>query len=65
MNLLIAGALIVKITRAVPHNGKSFVTSNLDILFAGLGRKVLVVDADLRKASISMALNLERSQTPP
>src|SRR6185295_1980429 len=54
-----SGAMIITITSAVPQDGKSFVTSNLGILFASLGRKVLVVDADLRKASLSKALQAE------
>ena len=52
------GALTVTITSALPQDGKSFVTSNLGILFAGMGRRVLVVDADLRKASLSKALKI-------
>src|SRR5205085_1742215 len=54
-----SGSLVITVTSAVPQDGKSFVTSNLGILFASLGRKVLVVDADLRKASLSKALEVE------
>ena len=54
-----AGALVVNVTSAVPQDGKSFICSNLGILFAGLGRRVLVVDADLRKASLSKALGFD------
>ncbi len=51
------GALVITVTSAVPEDGKSFITSNLGILFASLGRRVLVVDADLRKASLSKAFD--------
>ncbi|HEY3319167.1 MAG TPA: P-loop NTPase [Planctomycetota bacterium] len=47
--------LIITVTSAMPSEGKSFLASNLAILFASLGRKVLVVDADLRKGSLSKA----------
>ena len=53
------GAMVITVTSAVPQDGKSFVASNLGILFASLGRKVLVVDADLRKASLSKALGAD------
>ncbi|MEI6234900.1 MAG: AAA family ATPase [Planctomycetota bacterium] len=53
------GALVITITSSVPQDGKSFITSNLGILFASLGRRVLVVDADLRKASLSKALGAD------
>lgn len=56
-----SGPLVVNVTSALPQDGKSFITSNLGVLFGGLGRRVLIVDADLRKASISKALQLDNS----
>ena len=37
------------ITSTVPGEGKSWVTSNLAITFAQAGKRVLIVDADMRK----------------
>jgi len=51
--------VVITVTSAVPHEGKSFLASNLATLFAGLGRKVLVVDADLRKGSLTRAFKCE------
>ncbi|HYF49033.1 MAG TPA: AAA family ATPase, partial [Planctomycetota bacterium] len=50
-------AFIVTITSAGPNEGKSFVSANLATLFASLGRRVLLVDADFRKCSLSRAFN--------
>jgi capsular exopolysaccharide synthesis family protein len=47
--------LVITVTSALANEGKSMVSSNLALLFAGLGRKVLIVDADLRKRSLSKA----------
>lgn len=51
--------LVVTVTSALANEGKSMVSSNLALLFAGLGRKVLIVDADLRKRSLSKAYKCE------
>jgi succinoglycan biosynthesis transport protein ExoP len=50
-------AFVITITSAGPNEGKSFVSSNLATLFSSLGRKVLLVDADFRKCSLSKAFN--------
>jgi capsular exopolysaccharide synthesis family protein len=49
--------LVITVSSAQPGEGKSFLTSNLAILFASLGRKVLVVDADFRRGALSRAFN--------
>ena len=51
--------LVITVTSALANEGKSMVSSNLALLFAGLGRKVLIVDADLRKRSLSKAYNAD------
>ncbi|MCY3022766.1 MAG: AAA family ATPase [Planctomycetota bacterium] len=53
--------LVITVTSAVPHEGKTFLASNLATLFAALGRKVLVVDADLRKGSLTKAFKCDSS----
>lgn len=44
---------IVLITSAVPSQGKSFISANLAYLIAAGGKRVLLVDADIRKTSLS------------
>jgi len=40
---------VLLVTSALPYEGKSFASLNLAIAFRELGRKVILVDADLRK----------------
>lgn len=39
------------VTSSVPGEGKSFTVSNLAVAFAALGKKVLVVDCDMRRGT--------------
>ena len=39
----------ILITSSVPSDGKSFISANLAVSFAQAGKKVLIVDCDLRK----------------
>ncbi len=39
----------ILVTSSVPSDGKSFISANLAISFAQTGKKVLIVDCDLRK----------------
>ena len=39
----------ILITSSIPGEGKSFITSNLAIAFTQTGKKVLIVDCDMRK----------------
>jgi len=49
------------ITSALPEEGKSVAAANLAISFAQMGKRVLLLDADLRKPRIHNLFNLERS----
>jgi polysaccharide biosynthesis transport protein len=49
---------LLLITSAAPGDGKTFVATNLSISLASLGRKVLLIDADLRRPSVHRAFRL-------
>ena len=52
------GAHTLMITSANPGSGKTFITMNLATVLAIKGKKVAIVDLDLRKASLSTFVNL-------
>lgn len=39
----------ILVTSTMPQEGKSFVSANLSVTFAQIGKKVLLLDADMRK----------------
>ena len=43
---------VVLITSAVPAQGKSFISSNLAYLLSAMGKRTLLIEADIRLASI-------------
>lgn len=43
---------LIMITSALPEEGKSFVCANLALALQELGRKVLLIDADLRRPTV-------------
>ncbi|MEX9912236.1 polysaccharide biosynthesis tyrosine autokinase [Providencia huaxiensis] len=52
------GNNLVMVTSASPGIGKSFVTSNMAVVLANAGKKVLLIDTDLRKGRIHKAFGL-------
>lgn len=52
---------ILAIGGPAPEIGKSFVAANLGTLMAQVGRRVLVVDADLRRGHLHRKFGLERA----
>ncbi|WP_458024479.1 polysaccharide biosynthesis tyrosine autokinase [Providencia stuartii] len=52
------GNNLVMISSASPGVGKSFVTSNMAVVLANAGKKVLLIDTDLRKGHIHKAFGL-------
>ncbi len=53
-----SGFKTILITSSVASEGKSFVSSNLAISFAQSGKKVLIVDCDLRKGRLHRVFRL-------
>jgi tyrosine-protein kinase Etk/Wzc len=47
-----SGGKAILVTSATPAQGKSFVSSNLAYLLASGGRKVLIIDADIRRRAL-------------
>ena len=46
----------IMFTSSIPHSGKSFVTSNLAVTLAASGKKVIVIDLDLRRRALSKSM---------
>jgi len=53
---------IVLITSCNPEEGKSIVTSNLSIILAQMGYRVLLIDADTRRANIHKIFGLKHKE---
>ncbi|MCQ2444059.1 MAG: polysaccharide biosynthesis tyrosine autokinase [Mailhella sp.] len=54
-------ARILAITSSVPGEGKSFTSLNLAVTFARAGKKVVLLDADLRRHRLTKVFGLEGS----
>lgn len=52
-----AGGRIILVTSTTPDEGKTFISANLAATYARTGKRVLIIDADLRKQSLSRALD--------
>ncbi|KGR76204.1 CpsD/CapB family tyrosine-protein kinase [Ureibacillus manganicus] len=46
------------VTSTIPGEGKSTITANLGFVFAQEGKRVLIIDADLRKPTLHATFNL-------
>jgi capsular exopolysaccharide synthesis family protein len=44
---------VIMLTSSVPHSGKTFVASNLAMTLATIGKRVLLVDLDLRRRTLT------------
>jgi len=60
LTLMETGNNRVLITGATPGVGKSFVSSNFAVIMAQAGKRVLLIDADLRKGHLQKAFGLPR-----
>jgi capsular exopolysaccharide synthesis family protein len=55
-------AKVILVTSTRPAEGKSFVTSNLALTFAGHGERTILVDCDLRKPNVHKAFGLKNAK---
>jgi tyrosine-protein kinase Etk/Wzc len=52
---------VTLLTSSISGEGKSFISSNLGVVLASLGRKTIVLELDLRRSSISDIFKLPRN----
>lgn len=64
LQYLLAGAdnKVIMLTSSMPGEGKSFVSTNLAVVMALSGKKVALLELDLRKPRISQSLGVQAGQ---
>lgn len=63
-SLLYTGATkVIAITSSVPDEGKTVITTQLALQFAMLGKRVLLIDCDLRKPKLKTVLGIRGNVT--
>lgn len=61
-SLLYTGnAKVIAITSSIPDEGKTVIAAQLALQFAMLGKRVLLIDADLRKPKLKSVLGVKNS----
>ncbi|MBO7182913.1 MAG: P-loop NTPase, partial [Bacteroidales bacterium] len=60
--MLEKGQQVLLVTSSQPGEGKSFVTANLAVSLAYLGKKTLVIGADIRKPGLNKAFGFNKKQ---
>ena len=54
-----ASKKVIQVTSAIPGDGKSTVSSNLAVSLSQVGRRVIIVDCDLRRPTVHKTFDLE------
>ena len=47
---------VIMFTSSIPHSGKSFISSNLAVTLASSGKRVIILDLDLRRRTLSKSM---------
>lgn len=53
---------VILVTSTAPSEGKTLISANLAVVIAQTGKKVLIIDADLRKPSIHKIFRIDKSK---
>lgn len=59
-NLAFLNAQVIQVTSSIPGEGKSIIATNLAITYAAVGKKVILVETDMRKGHMRRTFDLPR-----